>query len=53
MLLYKMMGNKPYQNGIINTPLKWMAPVGSLPSTKASTMATGSITKAATVGIKN
>ncbi len=47
MLLYKMMGNKPYR------PLKWRAPIRSPSSTKASAMATRGITKTATVRIKN
>ncbi len=48
-----MMGNKQYRNGTMNAPLKWRAPMRSPPSTKASATATGGITKAATVGIKN
>ncbi len=53
MLLYNMMGNKLYRNGIMNAQLKWRVPARSLPCTKASATATGGITVAATVGIKN
>ncbi len=47
------MGNKPYRNGIMNTPLKWRAPMRLQPSTKVSATVTGGITKAATVGIES
>ncbi len=52
MPLCNMMCNKPYRNGIMNAPLKWRAPVRSMPSMKVSATATGDITNTAT-GIEN